>query len=121
METKEKTLLLQVILQDLRGNWSDPRPRAEKALSLAKELEMPVFVSSVERYIAGGEQHGDWDGRYFRTDVKNGGYNSMEVLHGLPLTFHDKSDDFKKEAEAILTYPEMRFEDYERNSLWPAN
>lgn len=121
MDTKEKTLLLQVVLEDLRGNWSDPEPRAQKALFLAKELELPVFVSSIERYIGGAKEYGDWDGRYFRTDVKNGGYNNMETLHGLPKTFADKSDEFKKEVEAILTYPEMRFDDYERDSLLPAN
>ena len=39
MEKKEKTLLLQLILEDLRGNWAYDAPeRAIKAGELAKEL-----------------------------------------------------------------------------------
>lgn len=137
MEKNEKILLLQLILEDLRGNWSNPRQRAELALSLAKELEMPVFVSNIERYMSSSEGFGDWDGRYFRDSHERGGYEGMHVLHNLftmkvpewekegkeypYYTFADKSDEFKKAAEDILTYPESRFEDYDRASLWPAH
>ena len=134
MGNQEKTLLLELILRDLRGNWNNPRPRAKKALALAEELELPVYISSIKTYIGSSEEYGDWDGRYFRCSTKSGGYEGMEELHGLYstkkdedgneehyYTFADKSDEFKKEAEAILTYPESRFEDYERASLWPAH
>lgn len=137
MERNEKILLLQLILEDLRGNWSNPRPRANKALEFAKELELPIFVNSIATYMSSSDSFDDWDGRFFRDSHERGGYEGMEALHGLFImkvpdwekegkeypyyTFADKSDDFKKEVEDILTYPENRFEDYDPASLWPAH
>ena len=50
------------------------------------------------------------DGRYFR-DAYPCGYEGMSELHGLQMTFADKSEEFKREAKSILTYPDMAFLD----------
>lgn len=111
MSREEKMLLLELILRDIRGNWGwDLEKRVDKALELAKELELDVFIKNIKDYKLECEKGYD-DGRYFRTSYKYGGYEAMELLHGLCHTIIDKSDKFKSEIN-ILTYPENRFEDW---------
>lgn len=111
MDRKEKILLLQLILEDIRGNWGfDLEERYEMALELAKELELKEFISSITEYIQYCS-YGDNDGRFFRMSYKDGGYENMEKLHGLNKTIIDKSDEFKEMID-VLTYPEYRFNDW---------
>ena len=106
MNNNEKCLLLQLILEDLRGNWADSvSKRQTKAISLAKELGYEELAKRIEYW-------DETDGRYFRDEYPYG-YIDMEKLHGLSKTFKDKSEEFKKEALLYLTYPEYRFEDWE--------
>lgn len=112
MSIEEKLLLLQLILQDIRGNWGfDLERRVDKALKIAEGLELDVFVESINEYKQNCEDGYD-DGRYFRMDYKDGGYEGMEELHKLAHTITDKSDEFKSEIY-ILTYPDMRFDDWD--------
>lgn len=111
MNEKEKLLLLQLILEDIRGNWAfDLERRYEMALDLSKELKLENFINSITEYIENCD-NGDNDGRFFRMSYKEGGYINLEELHGLENTILDKSDDFKAMVY-VLTYPENRFKDW---------
>jgi len=110
----EKLFLLDCILQDIRGNWGwELEPRVEKALELAEELNLPRFVSRIEQFKKNWHEEGDNDGRYFRIGHECGGYEGMSELHGLTYTISDKSSLFQKEAQAVLTYSEYWFDDWE--------
>lgn len=112
MTNNEKILLLQLILIDIRGNWADHlEERTEKALELAKELNLKAHIESIEEYI---EEcgFGDNDGRFFRMSYEEGGYENMEILHGLRCDTVMKKSDAFKEAIGILTYPDYRFTDW---------
>ena len=113
MDKNEKILLLQLILEDIRGNWGfDLEERYEMAIDLAKELELQNFISSINDYIECCKE--GWnDGRHFRKSFERGGYEGMEILHGLTKTITDKSEEFKRSI-SILTYPEYRFDDWDK-------
>ena len=124
MSVKEKILLVQLILEDIRGNWGhgcygkDAEDRALKARDLCQEIASELndntymtLAETCEEYIKGSQEWGDWDGRYFRAAFPSG-YENMSELHGLAETYEDKSDDFKFIADDYLTYPENRFDDW---------
>lgn len=126
MNVKEKILLVQLLLEDIRGNWGywgigkDAEDRALKAKSLCEEIakelkndEYDQLSFSCDKYIESSRKCGDWDGRWFR-DIFPYGYENMAELHGLNPTFNDKSDEFRAVAKEYLTYPENRFEDWEK-------
>lgn len=111
MDKNEKLLLLQLILEDIRGNWGfDLEPRVDEALDLAQDLELPEFIKSIKEYKENCVC-GDTDGRFFRNSYEDGGYEGMEMLHGLTPTIVDKSEMFKRNV-GILNNPEYRFEDW---------
>ena len=113
MDKNEKILLLQLILEDIRGNWGfNLEERYEMALDLAKELELQNFIDSINGYIEHCKEGWD-DGRYFRKSFESGGYEGMKILHGLEKTIIDKSEEFKRSI-SILTYPEFRFNDWDK-------
>ena len=125
MNIKEKILLVQLLLEDIRGNWGywgvgkDVEERALKAKSLCEEIAQEfdsdnylLLAHSCDEYITSSRECGDWDGRWFRDEFPYG-YENMDELHDLSRTFNDKSDDFKSVAKKYLTYPENRFEDWE--------
>lgn len=113
MDRNEKLLLLQLILEDIRGNWGwDVEPRLAYALKLAQELALPEHVSRIEAAMA-HQQEGELDGRLFRCQWSWGGYEDGEQIHGLPSTIGNRSRDFQKAALGILTYPFYRFDDWE--------
>lgn len=111
MSDKEKVLLLQLILEDIRGNWGwGLNIRVDKALELANELEFDAHIKSISQYkelVLDGED----DGRFFMCDYTEGGMRGMDVLHNLKYTIMDKSYDFKFGVN-ILTYPEYAFDDW---------
>ena len=111
---EEKILLLQLILEDIRGNWADfLEERFNKAIEICNELigelkDVEILKEKIENI----DYEDSWfDGRCFRTDYPKG-YQGMDSLHNLEKTFNDKSEDFKKCCE-VLTYPENRFTDKE--------
>lgn len=125
MNTKEKILLVQLLLEDIRGNWGhgwigrNAEDRALKAKSLCKEIasetdnnEYLILADNCDIYISSSKSWGDWDGRFFR-QVFPMGYENMNKLHDLNRTFIDKSKDFQSIAEEYLTYPDNAFDDWE--------
>ena len=123
MDVKEKILLVQLLLEDIRGNWGWERTgvfcsRVNKAKDLCEEIANElnddnyfILAGSCGEYISLCED-GDDDGRFFREEFPKG-YENMDELHGLDFTYKDKSDDFKTIAKEYLTYPGHRFDDWE--------
>lgn len=110
MDKNEKMLLLDLLLQDIRGNWGwENKSRTSLALTLAEELGLNEHINKINDYLNLEYK----DGRYFRTDFKYGGYEGMSSYHNLEYTYHDKSEEFKKLADGYLTYPDYRFTDFE--------
>lgn len=121
MNVKEKILLIQLLLEDIRGNWGWENTggvcsRAIKAEELCEELAYELkdnryftLANSCSGYIA--HYYDDGDGRWFREQFPHG-YENMDNLHGLNPTYMDKSDEFKEVAEEYLTHPEYRFDDW---------
>lgn len=113
MDEKEKLLLIQLILEDIRGNWADElESRTNLALRLAEELNLQRHVESISEFQKTMNSY-YCDGRYFRTNYEYGGYEGMSTLHGLEHKLEGRSEEFKKLDLDTLTYPEHRFEDYE--------
>jgi len=114
MSKDEKILALQLILEDIRGNWGwNLEERVSYSLDLAKELSkederFKGMVDSINEYIDDCS-NGDNDGRYFRSSFPDG-YEGMNKLHKLKRTYNDKSDGFKSNV-SCLTYPKDIFED----------
>lgn len=124
MNTKEKILLVQLLLEDIRGNWGhgvygrNAEDRALKAGSLCKEIaketnndEYLILSDFCETYIKSSKDWGDWDGRFFRQPFPMG-YENMEKLHNLKPTIKNKSNDFQSVAKEYMTNPEFRFTDW---------
>lgn len=128
MNTKEKILLVQLLLEDIRGDWGsggdgggcgrDAEDRALKAKSLCGEIaketnnwEYLILADSCDVYISSSKRWGDWDGRFFRQPFPMG-YDNMDKLHNLKPTFMDKSDDFQSVSDEYLTNPDVRFDDW---------
>lgn len=110
---EEKILLLQLILEDIRGNWGwNLEERVDMAFDLASELGLEQHIRYIDIYKELCSE-GDDDGRFFRTAYEYGGYVGMEELHGLEPTIQDKSNWFKNQV-FILTYPRYRLDDWDR-------
>lgn len=115
--TKEETILMiQLLLEDIRGNWGWEGPcRDIEASRLSESLIGEVdgmeelMLSILDYHNIDSDRK---DGRYFR-DTYPYGYENMDQLHNLTKTFDDKSDEFKEIAIDFLTYPEYTFEDWE--------
>ena len=120
MNTKEKILLVQLLLEDIRGNWAyDAEERATKAKSLCEEIaketnneDFTLLADYCDTYINSSKRWGDWDGRFFRQPFPMG-YEKMDKMHNLKPTFNNKSKDFKSIANEYITHPEVRFSDWE--------
>lgn len=120
MNTKEKILLVQLLLEDLENNWTQkPDKRAAKAKSLCEEItketrnnDYLILVDFCDTYIKTGKQWDDWDGRFFRQTFPMG-YRSMEKLHNLKRTYNNKSNDFKSVIEEFVVSPNLLFSDWE--------
>lgn len=125
MDVKEKILLVQLLLEDIRGNWGygcygkDAEHRALKAKSLCEEIAIELndnnymtLADTCDNYIKSSYEWGDWDGRFFRAPFPKG-YENMDDLHGLKSTYMDKTDEFRYIAIEYLTYSDYRFDDWE--------
>ena len=113
MTENEKILLLQIILEDIRGDWGlNLWDRVNKAKKLAKELKLRIHIDRIEEFESHSVGYGHVDGRHFRCSYDFGGYQDMGILHGLDKTYKDKSDEFKIEALEILNSPEYIFNDW---------
>lgn len=124
MNTKEKILLVQLLLEDIRGDWGggwigrNAEDRALKAKSLCEEItnetnnqEFTILADFCETYIKTSKKWGDWDGRFFRS-VFPMGYEKMDKLHNLKPTIRNKSKDFQAIAKEYMTHPDFTFNDW---------
>lgn len=127
MNTREKILLVQLLLEDIRGNWGhgwigrDAEDRALKARSLCEEIaketdndEYMILADYCNVYIDSSKKWGDWDGRFFRQPFPMG-YERMDKFHNLKHTYKNKSKDFQSVAKEYITSPEFIFSDWESN------
>lgn len=120
MNTKEKMLMLQLILEDIRGNWAyDAEERALKASSLCEEIanetgnkDFLLLADFCDVYISTSKKLDDWDGRFFRNPFPRG-YEDIGKMHKLKPTYKDKSKDFQTTATEYLTNPYYRFDDWD--------
>lgn len=124
MNAKEKILLVQLLLEDIRGNWGgggygrNAEDRALKAKTLCEEIaketnndEYLILADNCDVYISSSKKWGDWDGRFFRQQFPMG-YDNMDELHNLKPTFMDKSEEFQSVSDEYLTNPDVRFDDW---------
>lgn len=122
MNTREKILLTQLLLEDIRDNWSyKAEDRALKVKSLCEEVanetgnnEYLILADYCDVYINSSKRWGDWDGRFFRQPFPMG-YERMDKLHGLKHTYNNKSKDFQSTVKEYITSPEFIFNDWETN------
>lgn len=107
----EKKALCILMMISLRGSWgTSPLMRANKVLSLAKELSWDKTIYLTQEYINDYHEYEDADGRHFRCDfLKWGGYEN----HGLDILrdFFSYSQEFQKQALRWLPYIENLFDD----------
>lgn len=125
MNTKEKILLVQLLLEDIRDESGyskygrSAEDRADKASSLCKEIanesgndEYLILADFCDTYIKTSKKWGDWDGRFFRQPFPMG-YERMNKLHNLKPTIKNKSEEFQSIGKEYMTFPELRFPDWE--------
>lgn len=122
MNTNEKILLIQLILEDIRDDWSNKaEKRALKAKSLCEEIinttnnvDFTLLADYCDTYINSSKRWDDWDGRFFRQPFPMG-YEKMDKLHNLKPTYNNKSNEFKTVVKEYILHPESRFSDVEIN------
>lgn len=127
METNEKILAIQILLEDNRWSfWIDSR--SEKALELSKELKeewweyADTFIGSIEWF---REWDDEWDWRYFRCHYTGGWYEDMDELHWFVTvweefkhhTISDKSKEFQDLMISLLNYPDSSFDEDDFNKF----
>ena len=120
MNTNEKILLVQLLLEDVKEDWShEAGRRAAKAKSLCEEIakemqndEYSILADFCDTYIKSSKRLDDWDGRFFRQPFPMG-YEKMDKLHNLKHTIKNKSKDFQIVAKEFLISPELAFNDWE--------
>jgi len=118
-DEKEKFLLLQILMTDIRMDFATPArqdQRVEKCLDLAFSLRDTLLDGKhsaadvararplwrvIERL--GVYLTGRYEGGYLRAPFKDGGYEEMENVHGLPFSPAGRSDWFCVELQCIKT------------------
>jgi len=109
MNREEKILMIQCLLHDVRLDFSDKvNRRVEFAINLCNELgdDFLILAGECKDFL----EDDFTDGRYFRDDFPYG-YLNMEKLHGLTQTYNDKSSEFKKYVDRLVTCKDMLFDD----------
>ena len=107
MTKEEKVLLIEVLLQDVRNNWSSlTTERVETAAKLCDELggEFAILSLTCREFL----EDSVVDGRFFREDFPYG-YIGMDKMHRLDRRLEGKSEDFVALAEKLVTCPGMAF------------
>jgi len=113
MERNEQLLLLQLILEDIRGGWASyVAERLTCALRLAQITELPQHIATIEDALR--DQRDDaFDGRFFRMSWDMGGYSDGEQAHGLTHTIMDRSQAFQICANTFMDNPSFLFTDWD--------
>ena len=105
MNREEKLLMLQLVAEDLSGNWS--QNMLEERIEYLEELGDELLVCSVDSAISEfweSVESGYPDGENFE-------YMDLEEST-LSRTIMDKSKEFITNAEAVLTHPSLAFSDW---------
>lgn len=95
MTKEEELLLLQLILEDLRGCWfCNTLERAEEAKKLAEKLGYSKTITLIDEFMDETKAE-EQDGRDLCSSFEKwGGYEGMDSLHNLPRTVKGKSKEF---------------------------
>lgn len=71
LSPQERDVFAEMIMRSLRGNWRNPRDRANILVTLGdyelSEYDAESIKAKAERYLETGEERGHWDGRTFRS------------------------------------------------------
>lgn len=104
-QKSEKFILMILIMEDLRGDWScNCESRAKKVKELADDLSYPKTSELAKRYLEGIKECGDDDGRFFRCDFESeGGYENVKIP-----TPKEFSKELIKDIELFCNNPEIR-------------
>jgi len=128
MILREKVLLLQMLMHNIRSAWDSGKykrykdKRIWKILELIKEISIEARrnwknrsynkYSEIDYYtfskLLGLYLLGDYEGRILRQSYKEGGYEDLEQIHGYTLkTFKNRSKEFRNTFKAYAKYPEQ--------------
>lgn len=116
LSKEEKLLLLDVLLQDFCGNWgaSDTRKRYPLVVQLCEELVAHYPIQEVQKNVLKFPESDFYGDGYFEFLYQKGGYEGLQELHQLPVTFLDKKHEFKVVASEYITTSYL-FEDIEED------
>ena len=112
MTKKEKLLLLDLLMRDIRGAFPENKldERLIKVLELSKELGLDTLYNETLEWL----KHCDYlDGRQFRDCDYN--YDVVSKMHNLKPTYKDKSYGFCIES-MIIKHKEYFFTDYKNDN-----
>ena len=111
MTKKEKLLLLDLLMRDIRGAFpeNEQDERLVKVLELSKELGLELYNETLEWL----KKCDYLDGRQFRDCETN--YDIISKMHNLKPTYKDKSHGFCMEA-MIIKHKEYFFTDYKNDN-----
>lgn len=133
MDTNEKILLIECLLRDIRGNWSELVLRRLKLVqklcnmitkdeSVDESLRKSFSILSKScadgaSYYRDADYFDYFDGRMFRDEFPYG-YEEIDQIHKIPKPYKlaDRSDEFKKLVNEFITTPHYVFSDVEYNS-----
>jgi hypothetical protein len=118
MDIKEKILLLEILMTDIRSSWdtnTDKILRDQRIWTSLKLIDEFQFISTnyehqhynLFRVVNWQNFHnsigcyltGRYEGRYLRMSICDGGYEGLELLHQLEPKFSLRSDEFKAEVK----------------------
>lgn len=116
LSNEEKLLLLDVLLQDFCGNWgaSDTKKRYPLVVKLCEELVSQYPIQEVQKSVLKFPEADFYGDGYFHGSYQEGGYEELQELHQLPVTFRDKKHEFKTVASEYVTTSGL-FEDIEED------
>ncbi|AZJ44173.1 hypothetical protein ABEW22_19090 [Bacillus velezensis] len=118
MIKQEEIILMEALLRDVRGNWSDEIiSRLTEANRIAKSHNFEA-IEKKTRGIIDAEMTGNnknFDGRCFRSDYKSGGYEGLSEFYGGDGNFKLKarSKEFLQKVDELMTNDWLIFPDFD--------
>lgn len=118
MIKQEEIILMEALLRDIRGNWSDEIiSRLTEANRIAKSYNFEA-IEEKTRGIIDAEKAGNnknFDGRYFRSGYESGGYEGLSEFYGGENNFKltGKSKDFLQKVDELMTNEWLIFPDFD--------
>lgn len=118
MIKQEEIILMEALLRDVRGNWSDEIiSRLTEANRIAKRYNFEA-IEEETRAIIDSEKAGknrNFDGRCFISDYKSGGYEGLSEFYGGDGNFKLKarSKEFLQKVDELMTNDWLIFPDFD--------